>query len=283
MFTRFLAIFFGCRLAAMGAEQTPTPRHDPLDQLFRRAPMAESARSIVVNLGTNLHAAFDTERARVHTIWKGGPLNLWGPPYSHSKSPFIANFEGERVFSFPQEGVWNSPTEPMKIDYLGVRIEGNAVRFEYEAGDVRIVETLEGVAAGEEWMVRRTFEFPEGGNRLEAMSYLAFAEAGAKIEEGRVVKIQGTNGVAYFTLEPAAFRWTVGNFEADYKSELITEAGTEKGNPMAPHRGREARVFVELPKNGDRFSFSIVMSSGPKPLRIPSRPVEKGKVFCSRR
>src|SRR5688572_18722178 len=89
-------IFAAALISAGGAEVKITPRHDPIDQLFRRAPMAESARSIVVNLATNLHAAFDTERGRIHTIWKGGPLNLWGPPYSNAKAPFICDFEGAR-------------------------------------------------------------------------------------------------------------------------------------------------------------------------------------------
>src|SRR5436190_22858175 len=43
-------------------------RRDPPDQLFRRAPMSESARSIVIPLGTNLHWAFDAQLLRTHTV-----------------------------------------------------------------------------------------------------------------------------------------------------------------------------------------------------------------------
>src|SRR5262245_26029077 len=68
-----LALFsvLSCAVSALcAAEPTPRPRHDPPEQLFRRAPMAESARSVVVNLATNLHYAFDTDFARVHTVWE---------------------------------------------------------------------------------------------------------------------------------------------------------------------------------------------------------------------
>src|SRR5204863_5729031 len=39
-------------------------RRDPPEQIFRYAPMANATRSIVLNAGTNLHVAFDTERLR---------------------------------------------------------------------------------------------------------------------------------------------------------------------------------------------------------------------------
>ncbi|MGZ8900529.1 MAG: hypothetical protein ACXW3Z_10580, partial [Limisphaerales bacterium] len=114
------ALVFLCVDSASGAEHKLVPRHDPVDQLFRRAPMPQSARSVVVNLATNLHAAFDTELGRVHTIWKGGPLNLWGPPYSNTKSPFICDFEGERVYTFPKFSPWLAGTERLDAEFRGI-------------------------------------------------------------------------------------------------------------------------------------------------------------------
>src|SRR5688572_2372308 len=149
---------------AHAAEAKLTPRHDPPGQLFRRAPMAESARSVVVNLGTNLHAAFDTELARIHTIWKGGPLNLWGPPYSNSKSPFICDFDGETVFAFPAISPWFHLGQGLTPEFKGLRVETNKAWFEYElatSGErIRILESVEGAVRDTNWTARRTFRFP---------------------------------------------------------------------------------------------------------------------------
>src|SRR5688572_7564156 len=70
----------------------PLPKRDPPDQPFRRAPMAESPRSIAIPLGTNLHLAFDTQLLRTHTAWSGPSLNLFGPPYHGGKEPFICAY-----------------------------------------------------------------------------------------------------------------------------------------------------------------------------------------------
>src|SRR6266404_7942030 len=69
-------------------------RRDPPDQPFRRAPMAESSRSIVIPLATNLHWAFDAQLLRTHTVWAGPGLNLRGPPYTAEKSPFLCDIVG---------------------------------------------------------------------------------------------------------------------------------------------------------------------------------------------
>ncbi|MCI0538212.1 MAG: hypothetical protein L0Z50_23645, partial [Verrucomicrobiales bacterium] len=70
------------RLTATNVASTrPIPKRDPADQPFRRAPMRQSARSIAIPLGTNLHLAFDTELLRTHSAWAGPSLNLYGPPY----------------------------------------------------------------------------------------------------------------------------------------------------------------------------------------------------------
>src|SRR5204863_4410386 len=83
-----------------GRAATPT-RRDPPDQPFRRAPMAESSRSIVIPLATNLHLAFDAQLLRTHVVWAGAGLNLRGPPYTGEKSPFLCDFSGAVL--------WNNP------------------------------------------------------------------------------------------------------------------------------------------------------------------------------
>src|SRR5262245_30979563 len=122
------------------AEPKLKPRHDPPDQLFRCAPMAQSTRSVAVNFATNLHYAFDTDLARVHTIWRGGPLDLWGRPYSYAKAPFICDFAGDVLFSFPQVTPWWSGQGALRTRFRGIETVNGEVTFSYEvlAGSERV-------------------------------------------------------------------------------------------------------------------------------------------------
>ena len=253
---------------SIAADKKIVPRHDPADQLFRRAPMAESARSVVVNLGTNLHAAFDTELGRVHTIWRGGPLNLWGPPYSNTKSPFICDFEGQRVYTFPKFSPWLSGSTQLAVNFRAIRSESGAVKFEYdimtEGGPVAVFESLVGGSEGEDWMVTRRWEFPKGCP--EALRYMAFAESEVNKEMFPQNKWAGTNGVASFRSGGEAGDWLIFVEQVDYGSEIITDAGTEKGNPTVRYSGEEARAYVGIAKREAPFSFEITISSTRKPL-----------------
>src|SRR5439155_15647487 len=67
-------------------------KRDLPGQPFRRAPMAESSRSIVIPLATDLHLAFDAQLLLTHTVLSGPGLNLRGPPYTGAKSPFLCDF-----------------------------------------------------------------------------------------------------------------------------------------------------------------------------------------------
>src|SRR5437667_11036022 len=99
--------------------------HDPSDQPFRRAPMAESSRSIVIPLATNLHLAFDAQCLRTHTVWSGPGLNLRGPPYTGEKSPFLCDFEGEVLWSNPPIFPWSAGVkEDLSERPRGARFEG---------------------------------------------------------------------------------------------------------------------------------------------------------------
>src|SRR6185295_16195758 len=78
---------------------TMPPKHDPLEQPFRRAPMSLSTRSVAINLSSNLHLAFDTELLRTHTVWEGEPLNVWGTPYHGGKDKFYCDFNGSVLWT----------------------------------------------------------------------------------------------------------------------------------------------------------------------------------------
>jgi hypothetical protein len=270
MFLRWFAILscaahFALFAPSRAAEPKPVPRHDPANQPFRRAPMAESARSIIINLDTNLHAAFDTELARIHTIWRGGPLNLFGPPYSHTKSPFICNFEGDTLFAFPKISPWFHLNQILTSNFRTLRLATNQLQFEYGlisgAEPISIIESIEGAATAERWTARRTFHFPRG--TPIKLRYLADATSfSSKI----------TNS---FKVEPSDFRLSIDTEKFGYYTlPPITEKNTEKLEPMVEHSGPESRAFVEIPARNEPFSFHIVLSTDAEPLPIPARKIE---------
>ena len=235
--------------------------------------MAQSARSVVVNLATNLHAAFDTELGRVHTIWKGGPLNLWGPPYSNTKSPFICDFEGERVYTFPKFSPWLAGNERLRVEFRGIRTDKGDVSFEYQLRGENIgatvVESLNGATQGERWTVKRRFDFPEGTS--EELRYTVFAESGINRNLLPQNKWAGTNGAVTFLHTGTAGDWTVSFKTVDYSSEIITEVGTEKGNPMVRYSGEEACAYVTIPQRSEPFSFEVFLSSDAQRLPMQKR------------
>src|SRR5205814_5922103 len=100
------AVVLAALIAGARTRGAADGRRDPPDQPFRRAPMAESSRSIVIPLATNLHLAFDAQCLRTHTVWSGPGLNLRGPPYTGEKSPFLCDFEGEVLWGNPPLVPW---------------------------------------------------------------------------------------------------------------------------------------------------------------------------------
>jgi hypothetical protein len=257
-----LLLLFAAVSSGVGAEPRPKPRHDPTDQLFRRAPMAESARSIVVNLATNLHYAFDADQARVHTVWAGGPLNLWGPPYSYSKTPFICDFSGKVLYSFPQVSPWWERSTPLKTRFRSVSTLSNEVTMAYDvllaAARVTIEEKVRGVFDESGWRLQRSFLFPHGSP--EPLDFLAFAEANATATIGHdQVFLRGTNGPVVLT--PPQEALIVTNTVA-YDYFPVTESGTENGLVKQSFSGPETRVFFSVPASTGPFRFNVLMEQG---------------------
>src|SRR5207237_1177329 len=112
----FAALWIAAALLAsdLPGRAATTPRRDPPDQPFRRAPMAESSRSIVIPLATNLHLAFDAQLLRTHAVWAGAGLNLRGPPYTGEKSPFLCDFSGGVLWNNPPVFPWSAAGQPRK-------------------------------------------------------------------------------------------------------------------------------------------------------------------------
>jgi len=134
-----LAQFRQSHLAAAVAN----PKRDPIEQPFRRAPMAETSRSIVIPLATNLHLAFDAHLLRTHTVWTGAGLNLLGPPYTGQKSPFLCNFNGETLWGNPPVFPWRIGRRAQQDQFErpeSARFEGTSTK----GGAVTLIRTGNG-------------------------------------------------------------------------------------------------------------------------------------------
>ena len=75
--------------------------------------MRKSTRSITAYLDNEIQLAFDTEKLRTHSVWKG-KLDLFGPQYTHSKRPFIAQINGKVIFENPPFLPWQQGDPPFK-------------------------------------------------------------------------------------------------------------------------------------------------------------------------
>ena len=163
------------------------PYNDPVDQLIRMAPMTKSSRSVVINLSPELHLAFDTQRLRTHTVWKGGGLKLYGPCYHGAKRPFICQPNGERLWGNPPVPTWSKvskkaivpPTtshNQLKPHFQGFSTSGGRATFFYQLGDVTRVQ--QSVCASNGATVRSFRLSATKGD----LSLLAHAEAGEPID-----------------------------------------------------------------------------------------------------
>lgn len=257
------------------AEAARRPRHDPPGQPFRRAPMAQASRSIVINLGSNLHLAFDADLCRVHTVWIGGPLNLWGPPYSGAKSPFICDFEGRPIYTFPQ--LPPSPGLPARFEEIS--LTNGAVSVAYTFGQVRVREHFTGAVRGDDWEFTRHFTVTRGSPLPHKLLLFADAHAQATPANGKVQIVQ-TNGTFEITASGVGDLRVVKE-EANYTTELITEEGTEKGDPIIKHSGPETRVYLHFPKLAEGSDFQVRFASRPKPVPHTPPVFEKSRTFVS--
>ena len=137
--TQFLIAGLAVFTQALGQAKTVEPARDPSGQLYRHAPMPKATRTVVLPLG-QIQYAFDTERLRPHTVWKG-KLDLYGPQYAHAKRPFIAQPNGEILFENPPSLPWrltepeaefNTQSPGVAGRFFSTSTEGKFVTLRYE-------------------------------------------------------------------------------------------------------------------------------------------------------
>ncbi len=251
-----------------------TPRHDPPDMPFRAAPTPAATRSIAIAVSTNLHVGFDTDLCRIHTVWRGRGLNLYGPQYSFAKSPFISTFDGEVVWTMPPSYPWAVGKIPEtglleRPEKLGFREMtttdwGNRTttaihhRCETVGSPAGIHESYGYELVGGTKALVRNFKFvqPLSG----PLYYLAHAEEGDPIRipnhDDAIIIQRKSDVLLVIARGPARGKWHAVSGNVEYPVERISETGMEKGNARMLVKRRETRLWGETSNNtGDHCSI----------------------------
>ena len=267
---RLLAFVLGSFL--LGSELRAQTYRDPADQPFRRAPMSVAARSIVLPLATNVHLAFDTETLRTHTAWRGPSLNLHGKPYDGSAGRFLAEFDGEWLFTNPPLFPWaggkparNILTDfPSKPRFLGHSTRGGVATLMYELP----LDAEETMRVHESPSVQWVDGTPVVVRRFELGASYLDLEFTAHMEAGRMTTI-GQNSAAMGILREkdvllVAFRgrpllgWKPATAQADYLVELHREKDGESEVVQRHVTGDETHAVVHIPAHRGEISFEVL-------------------------
>jgi glucose/arabinose dehydrogenase len=306
-------------LAVSASAQTPAPSpkpapvvpafQDPADLPFRRAPMAQSGRSIVVPLGTNLHLAFDAQLLRTHTVWQGGSLNLYGPPYNGTSTRFVCDFTGTRFWGNLQRSPWifdavAADTPGPLTRFAGHSTAGGATSFVYELfppGDpaVSVIESPRLERVGAHDVLIRRFEVSPVARRLR---FNAHDEAGDPVN---IFGVAGANGLR----TPAGVLVAVlrglpgGNFLPVVSSASVMEILNTERDGKGPWSalatnvvtGRKVSLRVAIPPNEQPQTFEVAAAvvadlnaasalakqlvGAVKPLPAPAKATNAAPVF----
>ncbi len=250
------------------------PAHDPADQLFRVAPMAQSARTVVATLSSNLFLAFDMELLRTHTVWRGQSLNLFGPPYSRTKEPFLCSYSGQTLWTMPPEFPWTSgelaepkTKRPEGGRFRAIETIGNEPSFSYEwpvgREVVRVREILRAdKATGADWIVRRL----EISACREPLEFLAHAELGRprQMAPNAFLIDRGDLGFLVVVSRGEQLAWRLAEREADDEIRLLTEKETPDGFRKERVKGHETRAYLKIPAHSSPIEIELSTAVGSK-------------------
>ena len=223
------------------------PYRDPADQLARMAPMTKSSRSVVANLGNELHLAFDTERLRTHTVWRGNGLNLYGPGYHGAKRPFICHPGGDIIWGNPPVPSWSIGNNSKSVSHKYLSYSTRAGRVTYHtrldyskhpATDIQL-----SVYSANQAVVRslRLTETPDG------LAFLAHAEIGKPVElqVAGAAAIQRENDVLVALVKGSgAPEIKLANLQ--FEEEQFTEQGSTAGNQFLKTDQAFAQIWVPI-------------------------------------
>src|SRR5256884_403486 len=244
-------------------------KRDPTDALFRRAPMAESSRSIIIPLATNVHLAFDAQLLRAHTVWSGPGLNLRGPPYTGQKSPFLCDFEGSVLWSNPPIFPWSAGVKedlnerPRGARFEGIRTKGTQVTLIYKlalpnGNTVRIQESPALRQIGDVKMVVRQFEI---GPSAEEMRFLAHVESGqvpgGRIGASGIVLERKSDVLLAVAHSDANVAWDYFDGLVHYVSDVLAENKFDSEIRSRRITGNEGRCYLHVPAHTGDITIEI--------------------------
>lgn len=258
------------------------PMRDAADLPFRRAPMAESSRSIVIPLAADLHLAFDVHLLRTHTVWRGPSLNLFGPPFTGTKSPFVCTFDGISQWTMPPLNPWlgsgprslDSAVYVRSADFRGVSSKGGKVSLFYdlmlESGEtVRVAESPSSVLIKDSLAVVRRLEIGPSRNGLWYLVHAEMGRAGVADKDGVApVILRNDDAVVAAVRGMAGLKWKAQEGDVAYDVELIAE---KKGESIVEQRrveGHETRLYLWIPAHDIAVSVDIASALAKSPETV---------------
>jgi len=258
----FLLIALAISLNAAKKKPSLPPVQDPTDQLFRMAPMTKSSRSLVVNLSSNLHLAYDTQNMRTHSVWRGKGLDLYGPCYHGGKRPFICHPNGDLLWTNPPVNSWMLDGDPStRAHYTGFSTLNNRVCLLYELskGDRRtkVRQTL--YSAND--AVVRSYLLP---SFIGEISHKAHIEMGEPVQLNipNVAAIQRAKDILVCILKGK------GSLQSrldviKYSEEQFTEEGSAAGNKFVKSESKMAQIVYSSRSNNKPLQFELITLSAP--------------------
>lgn len=233
------------------------PINDPADQLIRMAPMTKSSRSIAVKLSPDLHLAYDTERLRTHTVWRGGSLNLFGPGYHGAKRPFICHPNGVQLWGNPPLPTWSIQGDPAVSSFTGFSTRDGRVTLIYQLN--QSIQVRQSVYASQGAVIRsiRLTKVPEN------LAFLAHAETGTPLDLNLAgaAAIQRENDILV-TLLKGNGQLRTSRTLVKYHEEQFTETGSTQGNEFLDFSGPLTQIRV-LMEQGAETQVDIVSFIAP--------------------
>ena len=259
-------------------EKEIVARFDPPDQPFRRAPMPQASRSIVVPVGSDVHIAFDSKLMRTHTVWKGRGLALYGPPYSNSKAPHICKVDGDVLWQNPPFFPWSVghlPTQDQNevlagSDFKAIKSLGGNTVLHYLVGlpggaRVSISEHTRVEPLGESVAIIRQFEI---GPCDQDLWFLAHAEMGRVDlrplpERAKAVLIQRAgqrqgDHLLILARGHDGLSWEVEAGKVAYDEAVLTDENTETGREFRAVSGHQVRAFLGVPAHKTTLTIEVL-------------------------
>ncbi|MBU6401318.1 MAG: PQQ-dependent sugar dehydrogenase [Verrucomicrobia bacterium] len=250
--------------------------------------MAGGSRSIAINLTPDLHLAFDTTLLHTEAAWRGPGLNLLGPPYTGRKAPFICNYDGVTLWTLPPIFPWSAEGVPGEVlrppppgsGFRGLSTKAGLTALIYDVAlpngqTIRVHEIPRAVPMADEMPIARRLEIAPSPSDLWWLAQAemgrlvpSLARADAPVSPGSggaggtglaAVLIQRKNDLLLAVAHGApGLSWQTVETNFSYPVEIVTEQGTETGNPVRVVSGHQTRAWLKIPAHRKPIAVEVV-------------------------